>query len=78
MTSPSDPIRVRCPQCRSEYHDRPHSAHASLDDDIECPEVSTCPGCGFRVPMGDLVARPGGHWVLDRPFDAAWVDGLDD
>jgi len=74
MPSPSEPINVRCPQCRNEYRDRSHTPHVLEEDGIECPESSVCPACGCHVPFGELVVRPGGHWVVDRPIEQAWLD----
>lgn len=75
MTSPPQPIQVRCPRCGTDYWDWERgSVNLELEGwDPEDPETqaylrecstATCPeyGCGFTVDLEMLTVERGGVW----------------
>ena len=69
MTSPCNPISVKCPSCGATYDDwyRP-SINLALDDfdDEYLDEVtsSTCPHCQCKVRHSVLTIREDGFWSI--------------
>jgi predicted RNA-binding Zn-ribbon protein involved in translation (DUF1610 family) len=69
MTSPPEPITVKCPQCGKVYEDwyRP-SVNLMLDDFdeeyLEQCSSATCPACGHKIKISMLVVDKEGTFVL--------------
>ena len=76
MTSPPEPIKVRCPNCQHFYADW---ARASLDlsaedfddDDLDQASSSTCPECGYRIRHDQMIVGADGTFVLDYVIESA-------
>ena len=69
MTSPSERIEVKCPQCGELYEDwyrgSINLALEHFDDQyIEEATTATCPSCGHKVALDVLIVRENGVWEI--------------
>ncbi len=79
MTSPPEKITVVCPECGEAYKDWYRaSINLELDDFddayIEEASTATCPSCGHKVEISNLIVERDGRWVLGED-DEEMEDG---
>ncbi len=70
MTSPPEPIKVRCPNCRHYYTDWTRanldlSLEDFMEDDLEPATESTCPECGYRMRHDQMIVGADGTCESD-------------